>query len=656
MEGSEVESRVGCLLNAAIVERRSGQTQTDLWEKLMKICARMEPMKRAGAISQAVLRYSAAMVDTLPKKMAAVAEVEAFGFGDKMTKHNLLLECLASGECFYERRIDMDAVCAIFEHQEKVYSVSYIWSFLEDLGKGKDFEDEGKAFKDLIVFAGDSCRRTESEFEKRYDGWDLFFARPSISILALMQTISIESQRGRDGAFNQEVMFLSYMHLLLKEVCNSGSVKYRSSMSMKFPSTSMAIKRIRKECWTAGREAREARCEILRAGKRLYARGKQSEEDDFEMLQQLMEEVTVDLLDSYQCAISFNNTNLVKDNLMESYIESCNSFLGWIVLRAKRKLNSNEPEVHESGMKSIRMALELAKKHYAFQQLFDICEILEDRDLLHENMTNLKSRPELHNQLEFSRWVFQHLKAEKRLGDLFNLPNSFDEELLKFLAPFPDLLWRIQVRTGQIKKSLTTLTMHGRRTPNSAEARHALSLAALAAKISYGDADSENEALRFKQAQHDSILGLARLKAQDAIKSGPAPLMPSEAVIEAVLENADRCETATDKCKLLDRAIDVFSKSDPSFRENQYALWERMWRCILNAEDWENLDPIGFIDSRGLERMAIHRYLTEFRDFMSVSELNELMEIVKKHKRWDINSSKYIEFIFRGVFGVELKC
>lgn len=89
--------------------------------------------------------------------------------------------------------------------------------------------------------------------------------------------------------------------------------------------------------------------------------------------------------------------------------------------------------------------MDMAKTHYAFPQLFNIYEILEDYDGLYNDMRVLGVRPKLHNHEPFSRWVFRHLKNEVRLDELLDLPNSFDEQLLEFLRPYPELLWRIQV-------------------------------------------------------------------------------------------------------------------------------------------------------------------------------------------------------------------
>lgn len=156
-----VYSQLSKYLDEAVIEKHGGNTRHSLWKDMLRACSNVDASQQTEVISLCTerytqlvqssccpqnwliilskvwriflffkvcllnsnhmslflynfspcflyFRYSSGIIDALPKKLTLQAISD--GFEDKLVRHNLLVECLTSGECLLEGRISVDIV------------------------------------------------------------------------------------------------------------------------------------------------------------------------------------------------------------------------------------------------------------------------------------------------------------------------------------------------------------------------------------------------------------------------------------------------------------------------------------------------------------------------------------------------------------------
>ncbi|CAM8954468.1 unnamed protein product [Rhodiola kirilowii] len=235
--------------------------------------------------------------------------------------------------------------------------------------------------------------------------------------------------------------------------------------------------------------------------------------------------------------------------------------------------------------------LSIAKRHEGYLTLWNICNDLNDPQLLRNIM--LES---VGPKGGFSYFVFNQLYEKKKFAELLRLGEEFQEELSIFLKDHHDLLWLHQLFLHQFAAASETLhsvavslddsavvAREGKTT--LAERKRLLNLSKIAA-MAGKDSDTDH-GTTVRRIEAD----LKLLKLQDEITKligdpdqmqiDADHLLRPEDLIKLCLENPSP--------EMILLAFDVFAWTGSSFRKNNKSLLEECWRVAADLDDWEKL-------------------------------------------------------------------
>ncbi|OMP04869.1 hypothetical protein COLO4_09229 [Corchorus olitorius] len=260
--------------------------------------------------------------------------------------------------------------------------------------------------------------------------------------------------------------------------------------------------------------------------------------------------------------------------------------------------------------------LSTAKRHEAYQTMWNICCDLDDsgllRNLMHESVGPRSG---------FSCFVFKQLYEKKQYSKLLRLGEEFQEELSIFLNHHRDLLWLHELFLHQFSEASETLhnlalsqdegtnlttedddADHANPVPTLADRRQILNLSKIAA-FAGKDAGSQTKVKRI-----EADLKILRLQEEimvvlptdDSKQHVDKHLLRPEELIEMCLKSGSR--------ELALQVFDVFAWTSSSFRKSHRHLLEECWKNAADQDHWSELYQAsiteGWSDEETLQQLS----------------------------------------------------
>lgn len=242
--------------------------------------------------------------------------------------------------------------------------------------------------------------------------------------------------------------------------------------------------------------------------------------------------------------------------------------------------------------------LSIARRHEAYQTLWNICCDLNDSTLLKELM-----HESLGPRGGFSYFVFEKLYENKQFSKLLRLGEEFPQELITFLKDHQDLLWLHEIFLHQFSAASKTLHVlalseDGRSFPATEretvqdsekaeptlrERKRLLHLSKIAAAAGK-DVDYKTEVERI-----DADLKILELQ-EDILTLLPDD-MDKQEIGQRLVSPWDLIKFCLKggTPELVLSAFDVFAWTSSSFRRSNKSLLEECWKSAVDQDDWEKL-------------------------------------------------------------------
>ncbi|KAK9691265.1 hypothetical protein RND81_09G185600 [Saponaria officinalis] len=242
--------------------------------------------------------------------------------------------------------------------------------------------------------------------------------------------------------------------------------------------------------------------------------------------------------------------------------------------------------------------LSVARRHEAYQTLWNICCDLNDsvllKELMHESMGPRGG---------FSYYVFEQLHKKKQFSKLLRLGEEFPQGLLTFLKDHQNLTWLHEIYLHQHSAASRTL--------------HSLALSEDGHFISAADEETESAGGKSELTLSDRkrLLHLSKIAAAAGKDAGYGEeieridadlkiLKSQEDVLQLLPDDIEKQQIGKRLLppwelirlclkgrtpELLLRAFDVFAWTSASFRKSNKSFLEECWKMAVDQDDWEKL-------------------------------------------------------------------
>lgn len=269
---------------------------------------------------------------------------------------------------------------------------------------------------------------------------------------------------------------------------------------------------------------------------------------------------------------------------LKRFASSANGYL--------QELNQVSEDAKEELLRRLSSGLlSIAKRHEGYLTLWNICNDLNDPQLLRDLM-----KESMGPKGGFSYYVFNQLYEKKKFAELLRLGEEFQEELSIFLKDHHDLLWLHQLFLHQFVSASETLhsvavslddnaVAATEQKPTLAERKRFLNLSKIASMAGKGSDTDHDTTIRRIEAD------LKLLKLQEAITTLIGDHDPMQDNAEHLLRPEDLIKLCLEypSPEMILLAFDVFAWTGSSFRKNNKSLLEECWKAAADLDDWEKL-------------------------------------------------------------------
>ncbi|XP_074272833.1 nuclear pore complex protein NUP133 [Silene latifolia] len=583
----------------------------------------LEKLKNAGAFERdgetsSFARASKAIVDTLAKHWTTTrgAEIVALAavsnqLTEKLQKHEKFLQFLALSKCHEELCIKQrHALQIILEHGEKLTGMIQLRELQNMISHNNSFgagsqhlgmeREASGSLWDLIQLVGERARRntvllmdrdnSEVFYSKISDIEEVFYCldKQAHCIINVGQPLKIQVQRACE----------------LSKACVTiirSSMQYKNEHHIWYPPPDGLVpwysqSVVRDGLWSVA----AFMIQTLNESSPIDISSKSDICSNLEVLADVV-------LESYVGAITAK-VEREEDHkgLSDDYRKKRDILLDSLYQQIKVFVNARyQDSVDENGeLREVILRelssnlLSVARRHEAYQTLWNICCDLNDsillKELMHESMGPRGG---------YSYYVFEQLHKMKQFSKLLRLGEEFPQGLLKFLKDHQDLMWLHEIYLLQHSDASRTLhglalsedghfvsavdeeteSASGKSELTLSDRKRFLQLSKIAAaagkdnsyeeKIERIDAD-----LKILKCQEDVLQLLPDEMETQHI--GQRMLPPWE-LIRLCLQGRTP--------ELLLKAFDVFAWTSSSFRKSNKSLLEECWKIAVDLDDWEKL-------------------------------------------------------------------
>lgn len=602
----------------------------------------LDKLRSAGAFERdketnVFARVSKSIVDTLAKHWTTTrgAEIVALAFfstqlTDKQQKHQKFLQFLALSKCHEELcSRQRESLQIIMEHGEKLAAMIQLRELQNVIGQNRptsigsphSSSESGisGSLWDLIQLVGERARRNTVLLMDR-DNAEVFYSKVS-DLEELFYCL--DKQFGYIISTEMPLVVQIQRACELSNACVTlirSATNYKNEYHMWYPSPEgltpwYCQPVVRSGLWSVASFMLQLLNEISHLDM--------PRKSDFYSYLEVLAEI---LLEAYSGAITAKvERGEEKKGLLEEYWNRRDALLDSLYQLVKSSVETTYQDSGEGNEEQCELILRelsshllsIAKRHEAYQTMWNICCDLNDsevlRNLMHESMGPTGG---------FSYFVFKQLYDTKQFSKLIRLGEEFQSELSIFLKQHENLLWLHQVFLHQFSSASETLhklslsqdddsivaTVEGTEShgagmePTLAERKRLLHLSKIAA-VAGKNADSDEKLKRI-----EADLKIMKLQ-EDILKLLPDDeekqnignrLLPPADLIELCLKSLSR------ELSLL--AFDVFAWTSSSFLKSNRSLLDECWRNVANQDDWGTIyqtsEAEGWSDEETLQHLS----------------------------------------------------
>ncbi|KAL9243982.1 hypothetical protein vseg_017807 [Gypsophila vaccaria] len=581
-----------------------------------------EKLKNAGAFNRdgetsSFARASKSIVDTLAKHWTTTRGADIVASAavsnqliEKLQKHEKFLQFLALSKCHEELCIKQrHALQIILEHGEKLTGMIQLRklqsmvSHKNSFGAGSqpttlEREASGSLW-DLIQLVGERARRNtvllmdrdnaEVFYSKISDVEEVFHCldKPLDFIINLGQPLKIQIQRACE----------------LSEACVTiirSSMQYKNEHHVWYPPPDGLVP------WYSQCVVRDGMWSVASFMIRVLHDSSGIDLSSRSDLCSHLEVLADVVLEAYVGAITAKVERgedhkgisddywKKRDSILDSLYQQIKVFVD---ARCQDSIDENG-ELREGILRELSSnILSVARRHEAYQTLWNLCCDLNDTVLLKELM-----HESLGPRGGFSNYVFEQLHKKNQFSKLLRLGEEFPQGLLSFLKDHQDLMWLHEIYLHQHSSASRTLhglafsvdrqyisvsdeeteTACGKLELTLSDRKRLLYLSKIAAAAGK-DASYEEDIeridadLKLLKTQEDVL----HLLPDDERERIGKRLLPPWELIRLCLKGRTP--------ELLLRAFDVFAWTSSSFRKSNKSLLEECWKIAVDLDDWEKL-------------------------------------------------------------------